>query len=659
MNAFVAAVGGQPNTGKSTVFNLLTGFRQEVGNWAGKTVEKRAARAPAAEGGYTVIDLPGTYSLRAESEDERIAAEFIMRGEPDLVVVVANAASPERTLYYALDVLLLNKQCLVALNMMDVAEANGMAPSPAVMEAALGLKVIPLVASRGVGEGELRAAIREAMGQPLPFVDIAEKLSAFLPGRTRAIYNELRVLLQQDQNTPRTEREAGSLAWKALEADPDALRALMSARQAEGLTHTVPPVYAGEDAQQARYLFLEAALGDMHTKEVKESRTAAWDKWLLHPVLGPLCMLGILFLSLVVGFGIGFPLAIIAWKVLQPAEAVLLSLLPENMLLLRLLGVGVFRGVGAVMSMLPFIFVFYGVFAVLEDTGYMSRAAFLMDGLMSRIGLDGKAFIPLLFALPCNIPGIMACRTVSSTRSRTLVFLLIPLVPCSAKLIVLTTMAFWLFPPLQGTLLVFALCVLNLALLVVCSKLCGLFMAKESNAQGLLMELPHYHRPNPKTVFRAIFTNCAGFLKKASTLIVSFSALVWFVSYYPSGQIETSWLGQFGQALAPLGTYMGADWRMLTALFSSAVSKEASLATMGIIYGVPLIELPQTLRATITPASAMAFMCAQSLFIPCISTLGMLYKESHSARITLSVLAYTFCLPMLAASLVYTICTIL
>lgn len=646
------AVAGQPNVGKSTIFNLLTGLRQEVGNWAGKTVEKKSGYAPREQGGYMVVDLPGSYSLSSGSPEERIACEYILTEAPRIVVVVVNAASLERTLYYALDILLLGKPCLIALNMVDVAEKNGVPVSAATLAHTLKIPVTALVGSKEQGADELRSAIRQALVNPPMPVDVYPDLLRHLPQPAAQLHAMCAAMLRR--HAPQSYAPAEWTAWKALEQEENAMQAVAEAYRAEGLE---PPVFSRQlqdAAQQAKFLWIEQVTQRNSACALShKSPTAAWDKWLLHPVLGPLLMMGILLAAIIVGFSLGSPLGLGLWHALQIVETAVLDVIPPDLMIFKALTKGGFRGVGAVLSMLPFVAVFYAIFAILEDVGYMSRAAFLMDSLMTRLGLNGKAFVPLLFALPCNIPGVMACRTVDSARQRLLLFLLIPLIPCSAKLVVLSTLAAWLFPPLWAVGMVLLLLILNFSVLMASCVAFERFLPGRDEYRGLIMELPHYHRPNAKNIFRSILANTNAFLKKAATLMVSFSILVWFVSYYPTGQVETSWLGQLGHMLEPAASVMGADWRLLTSLFTSAISKEATLATMGVIYNVPLVDLPAVLRSSTSLQGALAFMCAQSLFIPCVATLGMIYKETRSLKIFFFIILYTLLLPFAAAIVVY------
>ena len=276
-----------------------------------------------------------------------------------------------------------------------------------------------------------------------------------------------------------------------------------------------------------------------------------------------------------------------------------------------------------------------------------------MDRAMRRLGLNGKAFVPLLFSIPCNISGIVGCRTIDDPRQRLLTLLVIPLVPCTAKIIVMVTLSAWLFTPAVAILVVLGLLTLNMLVLAGVCLLAGKTMPAPVRESGLLMELPHFHRPNVLTISRYVSRNIMAFIKKASTLIVAFSAVLWFLSYYPSANVEQSLLGQMGKMLQPLGDLMGADWRLLTSLLASGVSKEALMATLGVLYDTGTGTLAETLRVSVSHASALAFMCAQSLFFPCIPATGILYSEARSFTLITAVVAYSLILPFALAIMIY------
>ncbi|WP_291438396.1 ferrous iron transport protein B [Desulfovibrio sp.] len=644
------AVAGQPNTGKSTIFSALTGVHQEVGNWPGKTVEKKQARAPQSQGGYSVVDLPGSYSLHAHSPEERIAVDYLLHAAPDITVVVASALSPERTLAYALEVMALERPMVLALNMTDMAEKNGIYLDVQAISAMLGVPVVPLSAIRKKDVASLREAVRQSLYiRPQPGRLPVGVLQSLPPPLAETAKKSITLLQEQHGFS---EQAALALIWRSMSGEGESttrLQALTGSLVAPLLTDEARRLFAA-----ARRDWIARLTGREGREALtRQSATAAWDRWFLHAVTGPCIMAAILLLALCLGFGVGFPLAYLTGQALSLATPHILALEAYGLPLIAAMSTGVWHGVSAVLAMLPFVAVFYMVFAVLDDVGYMARAAFIMDRAMSRLGLDGKAFVPLLFAIPCNISGIVGCRTIDDPRQRLLTILVVPLVPCTAKIIVMVTLSAWLFTPTAAILVVLGLLTLNTLTLAGVCLLAGKMMPAPVRERGLLMELPHFHRPNARAISRYVSRNIMAFIKKASTLIVAFSAVLWFLSYYPSANIEQSLLGQMGRVLQPLGDLMGADWRLLTALLASGVSKEALMATLGVLYDTSAGQLAETLRAGVSQASALAFMCAQSLFLPCVSTVGILYSEARSLGLLAAVVVYSLVLPFGLAILVY------
>jgi ferrous iron transport protein B len=319
--------------------------------------------------------------------------------------------------------------------------------------------------------------------------------------------------------------------------------------------------------------------------------------------------------------------------------------------LAALVAEGVLGGAGLVLTFLPILAVFFGALALLEDTGYLARSAYVMDRFMHALGLHGKSFLPLFLGFGCNVPAVMGARVIESRGGRLLTILLAPLVPCSARLVVLAFLApaFFGAAALPAAL---ALVALNLLVLV----LVGITLSHtlfRGQHMAFIMELPLYHMPNARTIGTAVWNNTWAFVRKAGSFILLASVLVWALSYFPSGVLEQSYLARFGQALAPLGGLMGMDWRMLVALISSFIAKENVIVTLGILYGQGSAGLVPTLAAQVAPASALSFLTVTMLFIPCMATVAVMRQETGSWRWTLFDIALLLAIALVAGILVY------
>ena len=576
------ALAGQPNVGKSTVFNALSGLTQHVGNWPGKTIKRKSGIYQHGNITLQVIDLPGTYSLTANSSEELIARDYILTERPDVVVDIVDASALERNLYLLSELLALPTPVVLGLNMMDVAEQQGMKVEPHVLEAALGLPVVPMVARKNQGIQELVRAIDQ----------VARKKQIYAPHRPEIRSDHAAVLAQVRHiiaNKTPAPYPPDWVAVKLLEGDEQITHIARESLDSSDWVQVNEILKAHEDAVLAiaggRYEWIERMVRAAVTRPRAGQITVTErvDRIATHPAWGFVLLLGILGSIFWFTFGVGVPLQ--RWMndnlIQAGASALRMKLTGAQWWFTGLLTDGIMTGAGMVLTFLPILLIFFAVVGLLEDVGYMARAAYIMDRFMHWMGLHGKSFMPLCIGCGCNVPGVLCARIIDSPRARLLTILLTPLVPCSARLTLLAVLA----PLFFGSAAVWVsigIIALDLILLL------GIGFALHELVSGgehvpFIMELPLYHLPNIRTIGLSVWQRTVEFLKKAGGIIVGASIVIWLCSVLPEGNLESSYLAMLGKSLVPLGSWMGLDWHMIVALLSSIVAKENTIVTLGIL----------------------------------------------------------------------------
>jgi ferrous iron transport protein B len=649
------AIAGQPNVGKTTVFNMLTGLNQHVGNWPGKTIAQKTGTYRHNGTVLELIDLPGTYSLTANSEEERIARDYLIYERPDVVVAIVNAAALERSLYLVAELLCLNPSLVVGLNMCDVAEQNGIHVEPHVLAAALGAPVVPLVATRNQGLQELMDESMKAATQPSeielsrpairpehgPVLAAVEDL---IRGYTPAPYPEDWVALKLLEG----DREITALMKEALPLERrDALESLLLQHEDAYL-----------DIAGGRYEWISRMVRAAVTqpKAGAITQTERLDRIATHPVWGLVLLLAMFGLVFWITYTVAAPIA--GWlssRVLGALDSIAsLALKGAPNWLSSLISDGLIHGVGTVMAFLPILVIFFAVLGILEDVGYLARGAYVMDRFMHLMGLHGKSFMPLFLGFGCNVPAVLGARIIEERRARQLTILLAPLVPCTARLAVLAFLA----PAFFGSAAVLAswsLVAGNL-LVLAAAGIAVNRLAFRGEHTAFIMELPLYHVPNARTVSLYVWHNTMEFVKKAGSLILIASVAVWGLASLPGRGIENSYLASFGRALEPAGRLIGlGDWRLLTALVTSFIAKENIIATLGVLYGATesSAALPAQVAALLVPAARMAFLVVILLFVPCLATVSTIKQETGSWRWTVASMLLLLGLSLGAGLLVY------
>lgn len=652
------ALAGQPNVGKSTIFNSLTHQNQYVSNWPGKTCEMKSGLYYHGENCVSIVDLPGIYSLTANSDEERIAREFLIHCRPDVVIAIVDAAALERSLYLAAELVCLPVPVVIALNMLDMANSQGIKIEPHVLQAALGVPVVPMIASSHLGVTEL--------------IDIAIQAAQTAPERTpsrpmiqadhRAVFEAI-----ERQVTGKTPHPYPSdwVAMKLLEGDTEITDLMREALGAEW-----SPVAALLAQHDDAYLAVASGrfewIGRMVRAAVVRPRlgqvtlTDRIDRWATHPVWGLLILLAVIGLMFSLVFAVGAPLQMwLETYVVRAADGTRAMLSGQPEWLGGLLANGIITGVGTVLTLLPILILFFAVLGLMEDIGYMARAAFVMDRYMHWMGLHGKSFLPLFLGFGCNVPAMMGTRIIESPKARLTTLLITPLMPCTARLSVIVLLAPVFFGRWAG-LVTFGL--VGLSLFVVAGMGIGLHRLLFRDTQvAFIMELPLYHTPSPRRIGLGVWQRVVDFLKGAGGVILVVSVILWGLSTYPGGDIESSYLAILGHWMAPLGKLMGMDWQAMVALLTSVVRKENTIPTLAVLYGPGAggMGLGDIMGHHLSPAAALAFLAVQILFIPCVATVSTLHQETRSWGWTLFSIALLFVISMGAGILIYQSATLL
>ncbi|MHC1740809.1 MAG: ferrous iron transport protein B [Anaerolineaceae bacterium] len=655
----VFALAGQPNMGKSTLFNLLTGLNQHVGNWPGKTVEQRSGNFTFDERTFHLVDLPGTYSLTANSPEEVIAREYILTEKPDVVIAVISAANLERSLYLVSELVCLPAQVVVALNMMDVAKHEGFIVDAEALSKALNLPVIPITATRAIGVRDLIKMTIRVMAEGKKSKPVVPEIRVDVASAIASVDDLIKEYCQVDY-------PSGWLALKLLEGDTEITKSMQATLPGDRWKAVQAILLQNDDAMvvvaSGRYNWI----GDIVRSVVEKPKlgqisvTERLDRVATHPVWGLFVLAGILGLVFWLTFTIGSPAqAWLATQVVGRLAAGMNGILVDSPNWIRSLIVnGIIGGVGSVITFLPILIIFFASFGFLEDVGYMARAAYVMDNIMHMMGLHGKSFLPLFLGFGCNVPAIMGTRVIDSKPARFLTILIAPLVPCTARMAVIAFLAPAFFGK-QAFLVSWGLILVSMVLLVLLGALLNKVVFKGERS-AFIMEMPLYHIPNIRTVGLLIWQRSWSFLKKAGTTILIASVIIWGLSYLPAGNLNNSYLAMFGRWIEPFGKLMGFDWRLTVALISSFPAKENAIATLGVLFGSSAnAGLAAILGSTFSTATALSFLVVTMLFIPCLATVAVIHQETNSIKWTIFSVLMFLVLSTVSGMIVYHVALLL
>lgn len=658
LSAAKVGIIGNPNCGKTTLFNRLTGSMHHTGNWPGVTVEVRSGFlkvSPQIE----LIDLPGLYSLNPATPEQRVAGDFIQKNQADVYVNVVDATNLERNLFLTLQIIETGAPLILVVNMVDEAVKNGFIVDYDGLSERLNVPVVPVSASSG-------------HGIPLFYKTLFHYLHAMRFGAEDAMVSEpvVRDLtdLAEVQNHPDIPdnskyRDGGS-------RHPFVMRTGIEKSQipwlpaTDRLRHNPFSITADTALSQKRYVWIEQLCSDLiYTTDKGMNKVARIDRFFLHPRFGIPIFLGMmLFLFFLVfgPFGAFFSgLAENGLVLLQEGTENLLVKMNALPWLVRLTVDGILGGVGSVLIFVPqFALLFLGL-AILEDSGYMSRAAFMMNRSMQKFGLSGKAFIPMLVGFGCNVPAIMATRTLSSERERKLTVFLLPFMSCGARMPVYAVLTAAFFGETAGVV-VFALYAGGIA----AAMLTGFLLRKtilRGNPPPFVIELPPYRRPTLRSLWAHIAERVGDYIKKAGTLLFAASVIVWFLQAFTPQFMLTqdpavSIFAFIGKALAPVFQWAGfADWRISVSLLAGLAAKEAVLSSLGVLMGSAegALSLTAALQQVLTSASALALLVFFLLYTPCMATIAAMQREFRSWKWTLGAMAWQIILAWVSAVLVY------
>lgn len=665
---------GQPNTGKSTVFNAMTGSRQHVGNWPGKTVEKKEGLFKHSGKTYTLLDLPGTYSLSANSEEELITRQNIISSDIDIVLALVDASQLERSMFLLSEIVGTHQPTAVLLNMMDVAKERGREIDTKVLSQILGVPVLPFVASRGEGIDALYELLDKGTFANKELEQ--DGLRGYYIKAFGGSFTELEHLLQDVQSG---EYSPMWLTVKLLEADKEMI-GLVKSKVNTKTWNDIEAILAQNKnglltAADCKFSWIQRLVEAATIKRgERESSLSRFDKRATSPALGKLIAVGAILLGMVGSVAIGYLFmaifGIIQQLITSGAYAGLTALGAPQMLTSFVCDAAI-TGVFFSLMMSTYVFGMCLVFGFMEEIGYMARISFVFDNTMQKLGLHGKAMMPFLVSFGCTIAGVSGTRVIDSWKQRLLAIATCWVVPCSATWGVINLMSVTFFGAnaIWVILLLFAVALLHLK---VTATIFGRSLNKPEDRTGLIMELPPYHKPNWKSLMHYVWLRVTDVLGRAIKVILAVTIIFWFLAYSPDGNISSSLIYQFGKAIEPVTMFFGMSWQLFIAFLSSAIGKEASLGviaalfnqqgTAGSVFNITLLgesvaagNIGTSLLSAITIPQALAFMFAFFFNIPCFMTIAATAGETHSVKWTLRIVFYYLFTALVLGGLVYRI----
>lgn len=674
--AYRYALAGNPNCGKTTLFNAVTGSNQYVGNWPGVTVEKKEGKVNIGDSDATIVDLPGIYSLSPYSMEEIVTRNYLIDERPDLIINIVDATNLERNLYLSLQIAELGCPMVIALNMVDMLEKRKETIDYSLLSALLGIKVVPISASKGTG---IQKLLKTAEHEVIHARDNGSHIDKH-NSRPLEIYtgNVKTAVKQIESIISKTCLEKKQpLRWSAvklIEGDAPTLEALdLSDTQLNCLESIVQELETNKIDREMviadqKYKFIcdvrekavKRTLEDGHMTLSDKIDSVVTNKYLAIPLF-----FGLMALIFYITFGaVGSALTDLVDNLINVQFA---GFVRDSMVSFGaadwatgLICDGIIAGLGAVLSFFPQIFLLFFFLSILEDSGYMARAAFIMDKALHSIGLSGKSFVPMLMGFGCTVPAVMASRTLENEKDRRLTIMLTPFMSCSAKMSVYSLFIMAFFEKSRG-IAVLSIYILGLVIAIICAFIIQKTVLKGGHAP-FVMELPPYRLPTAKTLGLHLWEKVKDFFSKAATVLLGASVIIWFCQYFSFSltHVENSGesiLGVIGSFIAPIFAPLGfGNWQSAVAILSGLIARESVVSTLGILYGTggdALGALSEVLRGVFTPLSAYSFMVFILLFIPCVAAVNAVRREMNSAKWTAFTFVFQACVAWFVTFIVY------
>ncbi|MBQ6511294.1 ferrous iron transport protein B [Methanobrevibacter sp.] len=665
MTELIVGLAGNPNVGKTTLFNQLTGMRQHVGNWPGKTVERAEGHFSHNSYDYDVVDLPGNYALSAHSMEEIVSRDFIVDDDSDVIINVVDAANLERNLYLTVQMMELGANLVMALNMNDFAKKKDHIIDIDLMSELLGFPVVEVNAKTKEGFDDLLAAVENASKNP---IDSSAKLS--YGDELREHLGELQELIETDNNlldvpsvwTAIKLLERDSIVTEKVKNSSQSSAILSKTDKVAGHLHDIYNEGAEEVVANARYAFIDGLMAEAVKKPAveKETTTDKIDKIVTNRILAIPIFLVIMYAMFQFTYTLGAPFQ----DLIDEAFGMLgewVGGFIANEYLASLICDGIIGGVGGVLTFLPIIILMFLFLSILEDCGYLARAAFTLDKIMHKlVGLHGKAFIPMILGFGCGVPAIMATRTMENESDRMLAMMLVPFMSCTARLPIYAIFIAAFFTANEGLALL-SIYVLGIVVALIVAAILKRTMFKGMSAP-FVMELPTYKVPSVKGVLLHTWEKVKGFLRKAGTIILACSIVLWALSIFPLG-VEygsaESVLGMIGSVIAPIFAPLGfGTWQAAVAIIAGLAAKEVVVATFGTLAGMEEDDedgITSLVHDTFTPLSAFSFMAFTLLYTPCFAAIGAIKQETNSYKWALTMCAITLVTAYVVSFLIYNV----